>query len=212
MKFKPSLHRWLSPEEARRQDSLAPQAKRRRGTVDLKEIVLRREAEPGRVKGGVGSLKGYSLPKKKGHNRVVSDSRLEAVKKEELSIITTSALSKLKTDDNQPSSSSENESSIQVSRSSDVAVADSFLARSSGSLSRRTEAILKKVKIGGKEGSDEGHESPTAMKEDIEAQFMDMTSQTDVEEVWFAGCHCGEFQIMFSSLMMSHTPRKNTPF
>ena len=94
VKFKPSLHRWLSPEEARRQDSLAPQAKSRRGTVDLKEIVLRREAEPGRVNGGVGSLKGYSLPKKKGHNRVVSDSRLEAVKKEELSIITTSALSK----------------------------------------------------------------------------------------------------------------------
>ena len=35
--------------------------------------------------------------------------------------------------------------------------------------------------------------SPDSEREFLEQQYLDRSKPTDTLEVWFAGCHCGEF-------------------
>lgn len=197
VKFKPNLWRWLTSEEVQRRDSLVPAPKSRKGTLDLKaevmkevgkiEKVMEEEEEEEKKK-----KKRSSLLRKKQHGRAVSDTKVDDVKKDELSLIKTASKSDEKHD---PSPAVTNGPS-PIEHARVAAVSEPALSRSSGSLSRRRDALLDGVRkvVSGGNGQDEegGKESPTEMREKLEAQFMDRTRPTDVEEVWFAGCHCGE--------------------
>lgn len=196
VKFKPSLHRWLTPEEQKRKDSLMPQAKSRKGTIDLKAEVLKekaearkKERETGKSSKGQGNnakAKRQGSPSKKKHWRVVSDTAVEKAE-EELVLLKTKSAEPTPVDDKDAS---------PLENARVTAVSEAAISRSSGSLSRRRDALKKFASEFGHGGSPSEErvqkESPTDLKEKLEAQFLDRSQPTNVKEVWFAGCHCGK--------------------
>jgi hypothetical protein len=309
VKFKPSLHRWLSPEEIKRQDSYMPLTKSRRGTVDLKaEVVLEQRIQSGEVKQvDVMKIQEEERKRKEEEKQSSIRSKMKGIVEEitkgssssipqksakaEVTVVMTSptsakeeedrpSVSPIQHNDASTSGGIEGDGNVEGTGSSSKAIGDDVQKIASGITSpklkdiatreevAKTDAVVVKSPVttgsdesqrpsanplqevpslpnqtnaenssgagaanavvegpepdpdagisssslgraisesmkrlasevsSASEGDDkdkkEKKRASTKERERLEAQFADSERITDVKEVWFAGCHCGE--------------------